>query len=140
MALQVSRALSIPESELNWRFSRSSGPGGQHVNTSDSRVELSWNLIESTALSESQRLRLMSRLGRRLIAGVITVTASERRSQLRNRTIAMAKLADIVRAGLAPDAAPRHPTKPSRGSKVRRRAAKVQRGVVKRQRQRPTGE
>jgi ribosome-associated protein len=140
MDLEVSPALTIPASELGWRFSRSSGPGGQHVNTSDSRVELSWNIADSAALSDSQRHMLVTRLGRRLIGGVITVTASERRSQLRNREIALAKLADLVNAGLAPDAAPRRPTRPTRGSTQRRLAAKEQRSATKRQRQRPSAE
>ena len=140
MDLEVSPALTIPTSELGWRFSRSSGPGGQHVNTSDSRVELSWNVSDSAALSEGQRLMLLTRLGRRLIAGVITVTASERRSQLRNREIALAKLADLVAEGLAPEAARRRPTKPTRGSNRRRLAAKEQRAATKRQRQRPSAE
>jgi ribosome-associated protein len=119
MDLEVSPALMIPAGELGWRFSRSSGPGGQHVNTSDSRVELSWNIVDSPALTEGQRLILLTRLEGRLIAGVITVTASERRSQLRNRKIALAKLADLVAGGLA---------------------AKEQRSATKRQRQRPTAE
>ncbi|HEY9355507.1 MAG TPA: aminoacyl-tRNA hydrolase, partial [Arthrobacter sp.] len=85
MDLEVSTALTIPASDLGWRFSRSSGPGGQHVNTSDSRVELFWDVGSSAALSDSQRLMLLTRLERRLIVGVITVTASEQRSQLRNR-------------------------------------------------------
>ncbi len=140
MDLEVSPALMIPASELGWRFSRSSGPGGQHVNTSDSRVELFWNVAESAALSEDQRMLLLTRLGRRLIAGVITVTASERRSQLRNREIALAKLAEIVAAGLAPAAAPRRPTKPTRGSGRRHLAAKQQRSATKQQRRRPPAE
>ena len=140
MDLEVSPALTIPASELGWRFSRSSGPGGQHVNTSDSRVELSWNVADSAAISEEQRMMLVTRLGRRLVAGVITVAASERRSQLRNREIALAKLADLVAAGLAPDAAPRRPTKPTRGSGRRHLAAKQQRSATKRQRQRPSAE
>jgi ribosome-associated protein len=140
MDLEVSPALTIPESELGWRFSRSSGPGGQHVNTTDSRVELSWNVAGSGALSDSQRLMLVTRLERRLIAGVITVTASEQRSQLRNREIALAKLSDLVAEGFAPEAAPRRPTKPTRGSNRRRLAAKEQRAATKRQRRRPTAE
>ncbi|TFB54391.1 alternative ribosome rescue aminoacyl-tRNA hydrolase ArfB [Cryobacterium tagatosivorans] len=140
MDLEVSPALTIPASELGWRFSRSSGPGGQHVNTSDSRVELFWNVAESAALDDDQRMLLLTRLGRRLVAGVITVSASERRSQLRNREIALAKLADLVAAGLAPDAAPRRPTKPTRGSGRRHLAAKQQRSATKRQRQRPSAE
>jgi ribosome-associated protein len=140
MDLEVTPALTIPASELGWRFSRSSGPGGQHVNTSDSRVELSWNIADSAAISDDQRMLLATRLGRRLVAGVITVTASERRSQLRNREIALAKLADLVAAGLAPDAAPRRPTKPTSGSGRRHLAAKQQRSATKRQRQRPSAE
>lgn len=140
MDLEVSPALTIPSSELSWRFSRSSGPGGQHVNTSDSRVELSWSVVESAALSEDQRMMLVTRLGRRLVAGVITVTASERRSQLRNREIALAKLADLVAGGLAPEPARRRATKPTRGSNRRRLVAKEQRSATKRQRQRPSAE
>lgn len=140
MDLEVTPALTIPASELGWRFSRSSGPGGQHVNTSDSRVELSWNVAGSAALSDNQRLRLLTRLGQRLVAGVITVAASERRSQLRNREIALAKLSALVAEGLAPDAASRRATKPTRGSNRRRLAAKEQRAATKRQRQRPSAE
>ncbi|MDQ4045981.1 MAG: aminoacyl-tRNA hydrolase [Actinomycetota bacterium] len=140
MDLEVSPALTIPASELSWRFSRSSGPGGQHVNTSDSRVELSWNVGSSVALSDGQRLILLKRLGRRLIDGVITVTASENRSQLRNREIALAKLSDVVVKGIAPEAAPRRATKPTQGSKRRRLAAKEQRAATKRQRKRPSAE
>ena len=140
MDLEVSPALTIPAAELGWRFSRSSGPGGQHVNTSDSRVELSWNVAGSAALSDGQRLMLLTRLGQRLIAGVITVTASERRSQLRNREIALAKLSALVAEGLAPEAGRRRPTKPTRGSNRRRLAAKEQRAATKRHRQRPSAE
>lgn len=140
MDLEVSPALTIPASELGWRFSRSSGPGGQHVNTSDSRVELSWNVAESAVLSDGQRLRLISRLGQRLIDGVITVSASERRSQLRNREIALAKLSALVAEGLAPDAARRRATKPTRASNRRRLAAKEQRAATKQQRRRPLAE
>lgn len=137
MDLEVSPALTIPASELRWRFSRSSGPGGQHVNTSDSRVELSWNVRNSVALSDGQRLLLVTRLARSLVAGVITVTAAEQRSQLRNREIARAKLTDAVAGALAPEAAPRRATKPTRGSNRRRLAAKEQRAATKQQRRRP---
>ncbi|WP_457962268.1 aminoacyl-tRNA hydrolase [Arthrobacter sp. D1-29] len=140
MDLEVSPALTIPASELGWRFSRSSGPGGQHVNTTDSRVELLWNIGDSAALTEGQRLILLTRLGQRLVDGIITVTASEQRSQLRNREIAMSKLLDIVAEGLAPPAAPRRATKPTRGSNRRRLAAKEQRAATKRQRKRPSAE
>lgn len=137
MDLEISPALTIPAAELEWRFSRSSGPGGQHVNTSDSRVELSWNVAQSAVLSESQRLLLLTRLERRLISGVITVAASEQRSQLRNRETALAKLGGLVADALAPEAARRRATKPTRGSKRRRLDAKKQRSATKSQRRRP---
>ncbi|MBT2595932.1 alternative ribosome rescue aminoacyl-tRNA hydrolase ArfB [Arthrobacter sp. ISL-72] len=140
MDLEVSPALTIPASELRWRFSRSSGPGGQHINTSDSRVELSWNIGASAALSDGQRLTLVTRLGKRLIAGVITLSASERRSQLRNREEALSKLADLLAEALAPEAPHRRATKPTRGSQRRRLAAKEQRAATKRQRRRPSAE
>jgi ribosome-associated protein len=137
MDLEVSPALTIPAAELEWRFSRSSGPGGQHVNTSDSRVELSWNVADSLVLTDSQRERLLTRLGTRLNSGVVTTAASEQRSQLRNRESAMIKLANLLTAALAPDGPSRKPTKPTRGSNRRRLAAKEQRSATKRQRQRP---
>lgn len=138
MDLHVSPALTIPSGELSWRFSRSSGPGGQHVNTSDSRVELIWDVAESSALTDQQRELLLSRLDRRLVNGTLTVLASERRSQLRNRETALTRLADIIRTGLVPDAAPRRPTKPTRGSVRRRLATKGQRSETKAGRRRPT--
>lgn len=137
MDLEVSAALTIPATELGWRFSRSSGPGGQHVNTSDSRVELFWDVAGSGALSESQRQRLLDRLRPRLVGGVVTVVASEQRSQLRNREIARGKLAAILGAALAPDGPRRRATKATRGSDRRRLAAKSQRSETKKQRQRP---
>lgn len=140
MDLEVSGALNIPAAELDWRFSRSSGPGGQHVNTSDSRVELSWNIAGSAVLTESQRERLLARLENKLVGGVLTVSASEQRSQLRNREIALNKLAELVSAALAPGPARRRATKPTRGSVKRRLSAKGQRSETKRQRQRPTGD
>lgn len=140
MDLEVSAGLTIPASELGWRFSRSSGPGGQHVNTSDTRAELTWNVLSSAALTDEQRTQLASRLGRRMVAGTITVTAAENRSQLRNREIAVRKLGDLIAEALAPGAAERRPTKPTRGSKRRHLAAKQQRSATKRQRQRPPAE
>lgn len=140
MDLEVTPALTIPAAELGWRFSRSSGPGGQHVNTSDSRVELFWNVLDSAALTDEERALLAARLGRRLVAGVVTVAASEQRSQLRNRETALAKLGELIAAGLAPEAASRRPTKPTRGSKRRHQAAKSQRSSTKALRKRPTAD
>ena len=140
MDLLVSPALTIPSAELGWRFSRSSGPGGQHVDTSDSRVELSWNIAGSPTLSDAQRLMLLTRLEHRLVGGVITVTAAERRSQLQNRQIALAKLSGLLAEALAPETAARRPTKPTRASSRRRLAAKERRAVTKQQRRRPPAE
>lgn len=127
----------IPAAELQWRFSRSSGPGGQHVNTSDTRAELSWAIPTSAVLTAAQRDRLLARLGEQLAGGVLTVTASEHRSQLRNREEAAAKLAKVVRAGLAPPPRRRRPTKPPRGSVRRQQEAKRRRSQTKRLRRRP---
>ncbi|MDO4131381.1 alternative ribosome rescue aminoacyl-tRNA hydrolase ArfB [Clavibacter michiganensis] len=140
MDLEVGPALTIPAAELRWRFSRSSGPGGQHVNTSDSRVQLTWNPAESLVLTDQQRARILERLGRRLVGGAVTVTVSEQRSQLRNRVAAVDALREIVADALAPDAAPRRPTRPTKGSQRRRLAAKTQRSATKQQRKRPTGD
>lgn len=137
MDLVVTPELTIPAAELEWRFSRSSGPGGQHVNTTDTRVALSWNVAGSAVLSDEQRTKLLQRLNKRLIAGAVVVTASEQRSQLRNREIALAKLAEIVADSLAPAPAARRRTKPTRGSKVRRLDAKKQRSATKQLRQKP---
>jgi ribosome-associated protein len=140
MDLEVSPMLTISARELDWRFSRSPGPGGQHVNTSDSRVELSWTVATSTALSAEQTQRLLTTLKSRLVAGVVTVTCSVHRSQLRNREMALAKLAAIITAGLAPQGARRRATKPTKGSSRRRLVKKTQRSETKRQRRRPSAE
>lgn len=140
MDLEVTPELTIPAAELRWRFSRSSGPGGQHVNTSDSRVQLSWNITASAALTDDQRALLRSRLGHRVIAGSVTVTSSEQRSQLRNRETARDRLADLVAEGLAQEPAPRRPTRPTRGSTRRRLDAKAARSATKQQRRRPFGD
>jgi len=135
--LQVDSGLTIPESELSWRFSRSSGPGGQGVNTADSRVELVWDVAGSAVLSAAQRERLLERLGGRLVDGKLTIAASEQRAQLRNREAARARLADIVADALRPPAAPRRPTRPSRGARERRLDAKKRRTDIKRLRRPP---
>lgn len=135
--LRVTPGVTIPESELSWRFSRSSGPGGQGVNTADSRVELSWDVAGSTALSTHQRERLLERLRGRLVDGVLTIAASEHRAQLRNRDAARERLAALVADALRPPGPSRRPTKPTRGAKERRLTAKKQRTGVKRLRRPP---
>ena len=130
--LRVTASVSIPADELSWRFSRSGGPGGQGVNTTDSRVELSWDLAASSALPPSLRDRALLRLGRRLNRGVLTITASEYRSQLRNREAARARLASIVREAIAPPAPARRATRPTLSSRQRRLEDKRRRGDLKR--------
>jgi ribosome-associated protein len=138
MDLEVTAQLTIPAAELHWKFSRSSGPGGQHVNTSDSRVQLTWNVVESAVISEDVRAVILSRLGKRIVAGAITTTVSEQRSQLRNRETALGNLASLLRDALSPPAPRRRATIPTRGSARRHLAAKKQRSATKQQRQRPT--
>ncbi|MGH3447977.1 MAG: alternative ribosome rescue aminoacyl-tRNA hydrolase ArfB [Nocardioidaceae bacterium] len=127
----------VPEGELSWRFSRSSGPGGQSVNTTDSRAELSLDIDHTTALTPAQRRRVQARLARRLVEGVVTVAASEHRSQLRNREAAERRLAQLLREALAPPPPRRRPTKPTKGSVRRRLDAKRRRGELKQQRRNP---
>jgi ribosome-associated protein len=129
--LRVTRSVVVPERELRWRFSRSSGPGGQSVNTADSRVELSLDLARTTSLGPVQRTRVLDRLSKRLVDGVITVTASEHRSQLRNREAALERLAAILAKALAPPPPRRRPTKPRRGAVERRLADKKRRARTK---------
>ena len=123
----VPRGLTVPESDLVERFSRSSGPGGQSVNTTDSRVELSLDLAATAALDDAQRSRAL----RSLDTSVLTVAASEHRSQHRNRLAARERLAGRLRDAIAPPAMPRVPTKPTRGSQRRRLKAKKERGQTK---------
>jgi ribosome-associated protein len=132
--LPVTGSLVVPAAALSWRFSRSSGPGGQGVNTADSRVELSLAPLELPDLSDAQRQRLVERLGARLVDGVLTIAASEHRQQLRNRQAARERMAAVLRAALAPPPRSRRRTKPTRGSQERRIEAKKQRGQLKKQR------
>ena len=130
--LRVSRSVLIPVRELRWRFSRSSGPGGQSVNTADSRVELSFDVSTSSALGPIQRSRALERLASRLVEGVLTIVASEERSQLRNREAARQRLAKVLADAIAPPPRRRRPTKPTKASVERRLANKRQRSQTKR--------
>jgi len=112
--LRVNSWLMIPAGELHERFSRSSGPGGQSVNTTDSRVELSFDVRRSPALPEHARERALRRLASRLTDGVLTVAASAERSQLLNRLAARERLAALLREAVAPPSPPRVPTRPGR--------------------------
>jgi len=132
--LRVNSWLLIPAGELSERFSRSSGPGGQGVNTTDSRVELSFDVARSPSLTETARLRAAERLASRLSGGVLTVASSGERSQLMNREEARERLAAILREALAPPRPPRVATKPSRGARERRLENKRRRSATKRNR------
>ncbi len=129
--LRVTRSVVVPERELKWRFSRSSGPGGQSVNTADSRVELRLDLTTTTALGPVQRARALDRLAGRLTDGVLSVTASEERSQLRNREAALERLAGILAEAVAPPPPKRRPTRPRRAAVERRLADKKRRAQTK---------
>jgi ribosome-associated protein len=135
--LEISRAVSIPRAELTWRFSRSSGPGGQSVNTADSRVELRFDLAGTAALPAPLKERALARLGPRLVDGAVVVTAAEHRSQLQNRRAAEARLVALLSAAIAPPAPGRRPTRPTRGSVQRRIDTKKHRGQTKRLRRAP---
>lgn len=133
--LEVSRSWVVPAAELSERFSRSSGPGGQGVNTTDSRVELSFDVASSPSVPAYLQERLLERLGSRLVDGVLTISASEHRTQLANRKAARERLAQTLREAASPPPPPRRPTRPTRGSKERRLAEKKRRGETKRGRQ-----
>lgn len=129
--------LTVPGSELTEQFSRASGPGGQGVNTTDSRVQLGLDLATTTALDDVQRARALARLAPRLAGTVLTITAAEQRSQRQNRAAARERLADLLRTSLAPPVA-RRPTRRSAGSHRRRLADKRERAELKQERRRPS--
>ncbi len=114
--LRLTATITIPATELAWQFSRSGGPGGQGVNTADSKAELRFDLATSAAIPPHLKARALDRLGARLTDGVLIITASEHRSQLANRRAAMARLTMLLADGIAPPAGPRRPTRPSKSS------------------------
>ncbi|MEO7124975.1 MAG: alternative ribosome rescue aminoacyl-tRNA hydrolase ArfB [Nakamurella sp.] len=130
------RGLRVPAGELIEQFSRASGPGGQSVNTADSRVQLSLDLGTTTALTDEQRQRVLGRLAARLSGTVLTIDAAEYRSQRRNRSAARQRLAELLRDALIP-VATRRPTRPTYGSKRRRLEGKRQRAETKQGRRHP---
>lgn len=133
----IPEGLVIPGPELSEQFSRASGPGGQGVNTTDSRVQLSLDLATTTGLTASQRDRALGRLAPRLVGTTLTVDAAEHRSQRRNRAAARERMAGLLREALAPPPPPRRPTKRTRGSQRRRLEAKRRRSEIKARRGRP---
>jgi ribosome-associated protein len=133
VSLEVTvRGITIPPDELSWRFSRSPGPGGQSVNTTDSRVELSFSVADSPALPPVFKERALAALEGRLTGGVLTVTANEERSQLRNREAAAARMSALLTEATGPPPRPRRPTRPTRASTERRLAEKQRRSQTKR--------
>ncbi len=132
--LVVTSSLSIPAAELEWRFSASSGPGGQHVNTSNTRVEVRFDVVASPSLTDAQRARLIERVGRE-----VRVVSQSERSQLRNRTLARQRLAERLAAGLEVPRV-RRPTRATKGSVQRRLDDKGRQAERKRQRRPPTAE
>jgi len=134
--LQLSPRLVIPAAALRWRFSRSSGPGGQNVNTTDSRVELLFDLAVTPSLPLPLRSRALRRLEAQLVEGCVVIAASEHRSQWQNRVAAQRRLQELLQEAIKPPPPPRRPTKPTRGSVQRRLAAKKLRSAVKQQRRR----
>ena len=132
--------LVVPAADLVERFSRSPGPGGQSVNTTDSRVELVLDVAHTSALTDTQRSRALRNLAGQLVDGTVVVVASEHRSQHRNRVAARDRLSDLLRTALAPPPPPRRPTRPTKGSQRRRLEAKKQRGQTKALRGRVQGD
>ena len=130
--LHIRGSFVIPAHELSWKFSRSSGPGGQSVNTTDSRVQLVFDVTNSPSIPEYLRTRALARLEGRLVNGCLVVAASENRSQFRNRLAAELRLAETLREATAPPPRTRRPTKPSRAATDRRIKEKKSRGMTKR--------
>ena len=132
--LLVNERLTIPSRDLRWRFSRSSGPGGQGVNTTDSRVELMLDVANCSCLGPFRRARLLEHFDTRLVDGCLRVVVAEERSQWQNRQKALHRLGELLREGLQPPPPTRKVTRPGRGAVRRRLASKKQRGDLKRQR------
>ncbi len=135
MDLTINSNLVIPSNELKWRFSRSSGPGGQGVNKTDSRVELVFDIFRCSVIDPFHKQRLLTRLEHRCVNGRLKIVASEERSQYQNRQLALTRLAGLLHEGLKPLPKTRKATKPTRASQKRRVNAKKYRGALKQKRQ-----
>ena len=136
MDLTINPRLVIPSNELKWRFSRASGAGGQGVNTTDSRVELVFDIKHSSVIGPFNKQRLLQKLKNRCVNGCLNIIAKEERSQYQNRKLALARLADLLREGLQPPPKARKATKPTRASQKRRITVKKHRSELKQKRQR----
>lgn len=137
--LDVGGRFAIPESELTWRFTPSGGPGGQHANRSNTRAEVSWDLLVSPSVPEDLRDRLLRRLGRKARNGVVTLSVDETRSQWQNRSIARRRLAELLDDAARIEKS-RTPSRPSFAARRRRLEAKRQRAQTKTLRQKPERE
>ncbi|AAQ00270.1 MULTISPECIES: alternative ribosome rescue aminoacyl-tRNA hydrolase ArfB [Prochlorococcus] len=135
MDLYIKSNLTIPGNELCWRFSRSSGAGGQNINKTESRVEVIFNIQASKVLSTFQKDRISEHLKTKLINGSIHIAVQERRTQYQNRQLALTRLATLIKYGLKPFAKIRRATKPTKSSQKKRVALKKQRGKIKKNRQ-----
>ncbi|MFT5268358.1 MAG: ribosome-associated protein [Acidimicrobiales bacterium] len=132
MPIEINHSLVVPDAELDWKYTTSGGPGGQHANRSSTRVQLTWNIAESAVISDATRNQLLMKLG-----DVVRVDVDDHRSQLRNKDLAAERLAEKVRAALVRQRR-RKATKPSRGSQRRRLDGKKQRSNTKKLRQKPS--
>ena len=135
MDLSINSSLIIPSKELKWRFSRSSGPGGQGVNTTDSRVELIFDIEHSSVISSFLKQRILKRLQSKCINGCINIVATQTRSQYQNRQLALSRLENLLQEGLRPPPKARKATKPTIAAQKQRITAKKRRSALKQKRQ-----
>ncbi len=135
MDLIITTRLVIPSRELKWRFSRSSGPGGQKVNKTNTRVEIIFNIEESKVLNDYQKKVITKKLKTKLVNNCICIAVQEERNQLLNRQIAIARISSLIRNSLKNFIKVRKATKPSKASQNRRLDSKKKRGELKKNRQ-----
>jgi len=135
MDLKITKSLVIPSKEIKWRFSRSSGPGGQNVNKIESRVEIIFNLEDSKVLNDYQKAILKINLKSKLVKNILRLAVQENRNQLQNRQLALMKLSSIIKDGLNKQFKFRKSTKPTKASQKKRVEFKKKRGELKKSRQ-----